>query len=253
MKHRILMTATLAVSLFAGGYVASGPAQSGSEKSLPIRGIVRPVQETTISTDLFARIAVLNVREGGAFRAGQPLIEFDCDGYLAERKAAVAEHRAQQLDYENKLVLEKHSAIGRHEINVAEAVAQKAAAEIERLDARINQCVIEAPFDGKVAELFVHPHEMPGAGNPLVRIIDDTTLEIDLIVPSDWLSWLNIGREFTFIVDETGQQYEGRVVRKGAAVDPVSQTIELRAHFVGAANGVLAGMSGFAKFVPPEG
>jgi RND family efflux transporter MFP subunit len=253
LKSLILITTVLAGSVLAGVFLALGAAQGGSERSLPIRGIGRPIQETTISTDLFARISNVNVREGGAFKAGQPLIEFDCNGYLAERKAAVAEHRAQQLDYENKLVLEKHSAIGRHEIGVAEAITHKAAAEIERLDARIAQCVIEAPFDGKVADLFVDPYEMPAAGNPLVRIIDDTRLEIDLIVPSDWLSWLEEGRDFTFTIDETGRQYEGRVIRKGAAVDPVSQTIELRARFVGASDGVLAGMSGFAKFVPPEG
>ena len=94
---------------------------------------------------------------------------------------------------------------------------------------------------------------MPSAGNPILRIIDDTTLEIDLIVPSDWLSWLDKGARFTFTVDETGKQYEADVIRLNAAVDPVSQTIKIRANFVGEPAGVLAGMSGFAKFTPPEG
>ncbi len=244
--------AARAMALLAGLMLTS-PAVAIADESLPVRGIVRPVQETTISTDLFARVATLGIHEGDAFRAGQTLVEFDCAGYRAERKAAVAEHLANKLEYDNKLVLEKHSAIGRHEINVALALTQKAAAEIERLDARISQCTIKAPFQGSVADLFVHEHEMPAAGSPIIRIIDDTELEIDLIVPSDWLSWLNKGARFSFTVDETSRKYEGNVIRLGASVDPVCQTIEVRANFIGRPHGVLAGMSGSATFIPPEG
>ncbi len=233
--------------------LAGLPVAVADDRNLPVRGVVRPVYQSTIATDLFARIASLDVREGSAFRAGEVLVEFDCAGYHAERKAAVADHLAQKLDYESKLVLEKHSAIGRHEIDVALALTQKAEAEIERLDARIAQCVIKAPYDGRVAELFVNRHEMPAAGNPIIRIIDDSELEIDLIIPSDWLQWLKVGAGFAISIDETGKSYDGHVIRLGAAVDPVSQTIEVRARFVDKPQDVLAGMSGSAKFNPPEG
>lgn len=253
MKFNPKLGGLTSAAILAAGLCATWPAEAGSERLLPIRGVVRPIQEATFSTDLFARISVLDIHEGDRIQAGQRLVEFDCAGHRAERKAAVAEHRAQQLDYENKLVLKIHNAVGQHEINVALALTQKVEAEIERLDARISQCVIKAPFEGRVAELSVRKYEMPAAGNPIFRIIDDTELEIDLIVPSDWLGWLDKGTRFSFAVDETGRQYDCDVIRVGAAVDPVSHTIEVRAKFTSQPNGVFAGMSGFAKFTPPEG
>lgn len=253
MKLNPIIFGLSIAALLLADLSATSPAQAESKQLLPIRGIVRPVQEATFSTDLVARVSALDIHEGDRIKTGQPLVEFDCAGHRAERKAAVAEHLAQKLDYENKLVLQKHSAVGQHEINIALALADKAAAEIERLDARISQCIINAPFDGRVAELHVRKYEMPAAGNPIVRIIDDTELEIDLIVPSDWLAWLDDGSRFSFTVDETGQKYDGNVIRLGAAVDSVSHTIEIRAKFIGQPTGVIAGMSGFATFIPPEG
>ena len=82
--------------------------------------------------------------------------------------------------------------------------------------------------------------------------LDPTSeLELDLIVPSNWLRWVNRGTTFIFSVDELGQEYKARVTRLGAKVDAVSQTIKLTGSFVVRPQSVLAGMSGTATFAPP--
>jgi RND family efflux transporter MFP subunit len=226
------------------------PALSGQ---LPVRGVVRPVQEAAIATDLFAPVRILPLKEGDKFAKGDTLLEFNCAGYHAQRKAAAAETQAQQIELENKKVLAKHNAVGKHEIAISAAQVTAAQAKVDELDSRIAQCRISAPFAGRVAELFVNEHEMPTAGNPVIKIINDNSYEIELIFPSDWLNWLNIGSEFDFQVDETKSVHEARIIRFGAFVDPVSQTISAVGVFNQHPTGILAGMSGSATFNVPGG
>ncbi len=254
MRRTRVLTPRVAGAILAAAVFSAGPwFDRAYAQQLPVRGIVKPVQEATIATDLFAPVAKLPLREGEAFKAGDLLVEFDCAGYLAQRKAAAAEHQALDLESQNKKVLAKHNAVGRHELGIAQAQVDGAAAKIEELDARIGQCKILAPFDGRVAELFVNQYEMPSAGNAIVSIINDNAFEVELIVPSEWLTWLQVDRPFAFEVDETGSVLEARVIRFGAAVDPVSQTIKLVGRFSAHPPRIKAGMSGAALFNVPGG
>lgn len=223
--------------------------------SIPARGVVRPINQATISTDLQARVAMLSVKEGVAFKTGDVLVEFDCRRYRAELASALAQHREAELALDNNLVLNEHRAIGKHEVEISRARVDRAAGDAEVLAARVDDCRILAPFDGRVAELAIHVHEIPVAGKPFISLINDRQLEIEMIVPSTWLAWLHEGAKFDFHVDELKRALPARVTRIGAAVDPVSQTIKLVGTFTDAADlaGVLAGMSGAADFTPGRG
>lgn len=222
---------------------------------VPARGIVRPVSEATISADLQARVARVAVKEGDAFKAGDVLIEFDCRRLRAELAAAKAQRREMELALDNNLLLNEHRAIGKHEVEVSRARVDKATGEFESLQARLDDCLVSAPFDGRVAALSIHAHETPQPGKSLIALIDDRRLEIELIVPSDWLRWLRADATFDFVVDELKRAVPARVTRINAAVDPVSQTVKVVGEFAPGADmaGLLAGMSGAAQFPPGKG
>ena len=62
------------------------------------------------------------------------------------------------------------------------------------------------------------------------------------------MSWLRSGTNFTFRIDETGESVTASVLRVGAAVDPVSQTVKIMARLPEGRATVLPGMSGTADF-----
>jgi multidrug efflux pump subunit AcrA (membrane-fusion protein) len=83
----------------------------------------------------------------------------------------------------------------------------------------------------------------------MLKIIDTSTLELDLIVPSKWLQWLKPGSPFTFAVDETGKSSGAVVDRLLPEVDPVSKTLKIIGRFNSTDNGqTIPGMSGTATF-----
>lgn len=218
------------------------------DERLPIRGIVRPLHQASIATDLAARIARINFREAQSFHKGDVLVSFDCERLQAEHAAVEAVHREMKVMLESNVFLDKKGAVGKLDVEVSRARLDKARAEADALAARLKQCEIVAPFDGRVTELAVNEHEIPAAGKPLISIVEGNAFEIDLIVPSAWLRRLGPGAPFAFSIDETGSTYDAHLLRIGAAVDPVSQTVKVIAAFDTHDERILAGMSGSARF-----
>lgn len=227
---------------------AQGPSQPNTQSSAsaPIRGVVRALHQASISIDLPLRVAKLYVREAQSFRKGETLIVFDCKRVRAEHAAAVATSREMRLTLESQTYLESRGASGKLDVEIARARAEKAEAEAAAIAARLEQCTLVAPFDGRIIDLKINEHEVPPTGQPFIGLVDETHFEIDLILPSQALRHLEVGSPLQFRVDETGITYEARLLRIGAVVDPVSQSIKAIASFDRMDRRIVAGMSGTA-------
>ncbi len=207
-----------------------------------------PSTQAQISTELQLPVIELTVKEGDSFRTGQVLVRFDCERLQAEWDAAKATGREMQASFESADYLSQKGAAGRLEVEIAKARLDKADAEQRALAARLKQCSIVAPFDGRVTELAVQAHEVPQTGRPVISIVEESSFEIDLIAPSAYLQWIKSGQKLRFAVDETGSTYDAAIVRIGALVDPVSQTVKLTAAMSPGDRRVVSGMSGTAIF-----
>jgi len=242
----LAVTQALSSSLAWGG--ESQFDVNGGSSSLPIHGVVRASQQATITTDLVARASSVGFREGQRFNKGDILIAFDCRRQMSELAAATAQQKEMEVAYQSALILEKRNAGSRQDTEVSRARVDRASAEADGMRAKIDQCEIKAPYDGRVVDLQIQAHEMPIAGKPIISIVADGDAEIELVVPSSWLIWIRAGADFAFFVDETRRSYPAKIVRVGAAVDAVSQTIKIYGSFVSAPE-VLPGMSGAADFL----
>lgn len=230
-----------------------GAATFGGLGSSQARGVVTAKTQAVIATDIVARVETLPFRAGDRFETGDLLIGFDCRRYVAELDAARAELRAAERTLKANIALKKHKAIGANELAVSRAKADKSRAQVRIFEVRTSQCEIKAPFSGRVVDLHINRFEMPRANEPLIRLVDDRSLEVDLIVPSKWLIWLRKGTSMTFTIDETRKAYSAKIARIGAVIDPVSQTIKVSARFESETDSVLPGMSGTASFRSPQG
>lgn len=213
-----------------------------------VRGVIRPNSEAVLATDISARVKKITFKNGQHFNKGDLLIAFDCSRYNAQLMGAEAEFRAQNITYKSNNRLLKHRAVGSNEVAIAKAARDKALAGVRELKALVSMCKIYAPYDGHVVERKINEHEYSGPNVPLMKILDSSELEINLIVPSNWLNWLTKGTAFKFSVDETGVEYAATVKRIGAEVDPVSQTVNIMGSFDKLPKNVLSGMSGTARF-----
>lgn len=223
-------------------------AAAGTPERSAVRGVIKPRDEVLYSSKIAARISQMPYKEGERFKKGAVLVAFDCSRLRAELNAAWAANRASQQLLRQNMELDSYNAIGKSEVQIARAKADQSASEAGALQAQLQDCSIVAPFSGIVVEKKAQQHENAAPGQELTRVLNDDDLEVHLIAPSNWLSWLRVGTAFSFKVDETGRTHAGKVARLGASVDPVSQTVRLVGVFTAGRDGVLPGMSGSASF-----
>ncbi|MEM9676450.1 MAG: HlyD family efflux transporter periplasmic adaptor subunit [Pseudomonadota bacterium] len=231
------------------------PQMTGSVRSanaFDARGVVVPNAEVTLGAGLAAKISEMPYKAGQGFRRGDLLVAFDCARQLADLRGAKATMGKAASFYKSKKRLKERGAAGSQEVFEAAADVANAKAAVDGLTEVLSLCKIEAPFNGRVVERHAETYEIPAPNAPVLTVVDDSALELDLIVPSKWLRWMKVGSTFDFNVDELGQNYRARVARLGAKVDAVSQTIKLTGTFVARPTSVLAGMSGTAKFEAPS-
>jgi RND family efflux transporter MFP subunit len=217
-------------------------------EAVTAHGVVRAGDEAVIASRMTALITALPLEAGQSFARGQLLASFDCSQMRAQLQAAQAAASAYRKTYDTNVELDQYKAIGTSEVAVSKANLGKAEADAQAIQAGTGQCAITAPFAGKVVERIAHPHDVAAPGQPLMRIQGSGNLEVELIVPSKWLTWLKPGTPFSFGIDETGSSIEGRITELGAAVDPVSKTMRVTGR-VDVSGTVLPGMSGTARFV----
>lgn len=222
----------------------AGLASHGTPRVPDIRAQLAPRRFTTIAAEIGARVQRVGAQEGAAFRAGQVLISFDCSIQQAQLHRARVSHSValKQLSVQRRLV--ELNATGRQEVELAEGEVAKQQAEIAQIQVLLSKCRIAAPFSGRVAEQKVREQQYVQPGQALLEIIDDSVLEVEFIMPSRWLALVQVGSAVQIVVDETGKSYPGKVVRIGARVDAVSQSVKVGATLIGRPPELIAGMSG---------
>jgi membrane fusion protein, multidrug efflux system len=213
-----------------------------------VRGLIKPVEKAVISSQIDARISKIPFKSSDKFNKGDTLVSFDCSFYRADLASAEATFKSKQNIFENNKQLLALNAISDIDVSISESEMEVARADRTMRAIRVGQCKINAPYSGRVIEVAVNEYETVTADREILSILNDNELEIELIVPSNWLTWLTAGELFSFLIDETGKTLDAKVTKIGAVVDPVSQTIKLIGRFNESLEGVLSGMSGTAQF-----
>lgn len=221
-----------------------GPSVGGPE----IRAQLTPREFTTLSSEIAARIDRINTRVGQHFKIGDPLVLFDCaiPNAQRDRAEAIAQQSEKTVAINRRLLQLK--SVGQLELEVAQAELSKANADLAVAKATVAKCTIVAPFSGVTVEQKGREFQYATPGQALLDVLDDSSLEVELIAPSRWLSWLKIGDPFTVRIEETEKTYPAKVTRLGGRVDPVSQSIRVIGEISGEAPDLMAGMSGRVIF-----
>ena len=222
-------------------------AGSNATTSSEARGVLRARDQAVLASELSGRIVELPFSEGESFKKGDTLARFDCSAYQAQLNAAQAANRGAGEELSHNKQLAALNSVGRFEVARAQAKVSETQAQSQVYQVQVKRCSVLAPFDGQVVERKVKRYESVAAGAPLLDVVDNRTLEIHLLVPSRWMARLKPGQTFSFVPDETGQALDATVKRLGARIDEGSQTLLLVATLPNA-NGLLAGMSGTARF-----
>lgn len=254
----ILASACLASSLYAASTPDLPPLPKIDEKpasslalpysKTPEYVILQPSDEATFSSETSASVARINVKEGSYFKQDDILLELDCRVQKAEYQKAQAQNTAAKIAMQSAQRLRSYDSISEYELVKVRSEAEVAEAEVSRLKAIVDKCILKAPFNGAVADIMVHAHESVKPGDPLLKIVNTDHIIVELEVPSEWLGWLKVGSDFSVHINELNKTIPAKIVRINPAIEPVSQTVKIIGEVDDSKHKLMPGMSGQASF-----
>jgi cobalt-zinc-cadmium efflux system membrane fusion protein len=198
-----------------------------------------------IATPLSGRAAEVLVRVGDVVKSGQPLLSVDSPeipAIRADLRKALVDLRAAEKNLERVIILIKEKAMAEKDRLTAEVDRDKAAAEVNRLRARLRllgkeegdesqRFLIRAPRGGVVVKRLVNiGEEVRGDGaNPLLVLADLSAVWVIAEVPERDLLLVQKGRKAEVEVTSfPGKRYRGKVNHIGEVVNPDTRTIQVR-------------------------
>lgn len=230
---------------------ASGITRMGIGLFPELRIRITASKHTIISSQTTGKIVEITVRDGDHFDAGDLLVRLDDSLILLQRDRADAVlERARRLYQVNRELADMNTK-GEAEVDVARLDMEQARVDRQMVDLVLDRTHVTAPFSGRVAEVYAREQQYIAEGAPLLEILDDQTLELEFIVPSQWVRWFRPGFAFDVTVEETGGVYRAVLDRLGGKVDPLSQSLQAYAVLEQQTNDLMEGMSGIARITPP--
>ena len=212
------------------------------------RALVVASQEAVLSSELAARITSISVKEMERFKKNDLLIQFDCSLYEAQKDVVKANENSALIKLKSDEQMLQMRSIGKYELELSISEYEKAKSELRIAELNVERCEIRAPFDGAVEEVVVNAFESIQPQVELMKIIKTDVLELEMVVSSEWVSWLTIGHPITVYIDEIQEEFNASISGIGANVDAVSQTIQLKGTITNASSALLPGMSGRVVF-----
>ena len=228
--------------------VAVEAAATGSIREVvAATGIVSaaPGAELVVTAPEAARIVEMPRAEGERVRPGDLLVRFEVPSLTAGAAAGRAGIEQAQARVENAkaaasrvaglfdrgVAARKEVEDADRELREADAALAQARSASGAANTMAERTVGRARFSGVVAKRWHNPGDLvePGPGDPILRVIDPSRLEITAAAPVDTLARIVAGAPAHVILAD-GSRVNASVIARPAAVDPGSVTAPVRLH-----------------------
>ena len=201
---------------------------------------VEPWVEAKLGPQLVsAYVDTVLVRPGSVVKKGEVLATLDCKSASAQAQTVAMQARA--LDTRQKALADEaarmQGLVGKGfiaENEAAQKAAQSAAEESQLLAAKakmlgtsleVNDCVLRAPFEGEVAARYVDPGAFVKPGNPIVSVVDRSTVRIVADAPEVDFAVVDPKTKVAVSLLSTKATLEAVVSRRSPFADPGTRTI----------------------------
>jgi len=122
------------------------------------------------------------------------------------------------------------------QLAIAVAAAEKAKANVALAQAKVDECIIKAPFSGIITQVFVRPGDLTHLSSPrmpLVKMMDPGSLIVRAGLPESSAAHLAKGTKVTVRLDAyPGKKFNAEVERVHARIEWNSRTRLVEARIV---------------------
>ena len=210
--------------------------QDSYRRTVAYLGLIVAGRKTDLSFEIPGRIATLPVRQGSQVAAGEVIAQLDDAALLARRDATKADLKRAQAELELARLKAKRQkdlrATGavskeafdetRLRASALEAQVEAVSAGLASIDIELEKSRLVTPYDGIVADHYVHEGTVINPGVPVVRLIETAQQEAHIGVSAARAGELEIGKLYPLKL--RGEKIEAALLSVRPDVDPITRS-----------------------------
>ncbi len=165
-------------------------------------GRAKAVREVNIAFEVPGKVLARPVDVGSQVEAGDVLATLDSDPYAArvralegQRDALKANLTNAKIELERREQLVKNNHIAQARVDDQIALVKATEANIEATQGQLDEArlnlgytTLVAPFDGAISATYVEQFQNTIAGQPIVRVLDTSRIEMEVAVPENFIN-----------------------------------------------------------------
>lgn len=218
----------LAILALIASPISAVRAQTGS--SVTASAVIVPAQVAELGFLNTAIIREVNVRQGDAVKAGEPLASLNTPELEYAVTAAESAYSSAQsyAELQRYRTVQKYDRRGhkyletepREVVQKGDALAARAKALLEIAQATFAQSTLLAPFDGTVVAVHAQAGELAQLGQPVLTLATLNQLQIETTDLSERdIAKIKIGQSAAVFVDALGDEFSARVIAVAPRAD----------------------------------
>jgi membrane fusion protein (multidrug efflux system) len=193
-------------------------------------GSLEAVQGVTVTAELAGKVTRIAFEPGTYVEAGQFLIQQDVSQEKARLRAAQSNAQVTRKQLDRARQLHKERVIPDSNFDDRKSAYDRAAAEVDNIQAIIEKKTIRAPFSGRLGIRQVDLGEVLETGQPIVSLQTMDPIFVNFQLPQQQLDNLETGlRVRARIGTDDGSTFEGVITAINPEVDATTRNIQVQA------------------------
>lgn len=215
--------------------------QQGLTDGIFVSGSLVPDEEVNLSFESSGKITDIYFKEGTHVEKGELLAKINDAPLQADlRKKQAQVKLMQDRLFRAKALLEKE-AVSKEAFQEAEANLAALEAEIEGVEAQIEQTELRAPFSGIIGLRQVSVGAYATTTTEVAALTKTAPLKVEFNVPERYAGMLPEGTELTFTAEGDLTTRNAKVYASDSRVDPETRTFAIRAIYPNADGRLIPG------------
>ena len=209
--------------------------EASYQRQVSYLGLVSAGRKANLGFEVAGTVAALPWREGSPVAAGDVIAHLDDAALRATYRATLAdleqarsELELARLKAKRQQELRETGAVSREAYDETRLRARALASRVEATEARlqsiqiqIDKAVLRAPYDGVIADRFLHEGSVVNPGTPVVRFIETAGREAHIGVAVSRAAGLQPGQRYP--LNLRGEAITARLLSVRPDVDPVTR------------------------------
>ncbi len=193
-------------------------------------GEINARDRSTLSFEIQGKIVNSPRKDGEMVKKGDILAQIDVTDYKLNLDKAQATYKTAKAEFDRAKILWASEAISKSEFDSTRAAYISAKSEMEKVAKNFRNTTLVAPYDGRIAKVFVKNHEEVQAKQEIVKLYDPKKLDVKINIPESSLAKFDKTKQKVsakaFMSDMADKKIDLKFSEISSIVDEKSRTYE---------------------------